>query len=609
MNAVAEGGGGGGGFQGIDPSQLSSLMQSMKSGVAAGQPLAGNYLGRFGQLGLDTSRISKLLADYTWAQSQQSMLQRRYTLASHQPSAQWVNGMATSGAGTLKYATSKQAQTAGGNAAKQFQDGKISGTQFLALLKQHEDDPDWQTGAMRTLGQSGLWQVAHEIPPSANGGENTADMTAVAMAVAAAMGNGVNFPIDDMSGTEDLSLLAPLLKYAKFPPQALASMGKNAMAPGQAMYAPQVWAALAASPQGSALFIQQNAPQIVEYIHAGDHGGGLPDDQSSAFLNVLKAGTINIKSTDPQLGGQAVTALIKAYDGDSGAHAPTQFDALYGQMVKTYWPDAMFALTSKASASDPHGLLTSPDGMKVGSGQWATFIDEAMRDPQTSAMLLSMAHTQGSTWMNLASQQGGSTQNSDSYNFDAGVVDGYFDYQAKQVYNQISQEDKDKANAWKDGVSEKLGDVVGMGVDIVADPGAAAATVTKTVSEAVVTDVLQKGLDAIPTDGSAPPAPQYSSWQGSWQDNARNWFNNSNASNLAGNQQRQALVNSAQGQPFLVNGKIPATSSMTAKQLAAYNTWLSSPAVGALLLDNGPQDAYLQGYNSTVTQATIAGGG
>jgi hypothetical protein len=532
------------------------------------------------------------------------MLQRRYDLASHQPSGQWVNGMATSGAGDLKYTTTQQAQKAGANAGQQFMDGKISASQFLALLREHEGDPDWQTGAMRALGQQGLWDLKEDdaIP---YGSAGQSDIKALALAVAAAMANGVTFPDPDEEDpkSEDISLLAPLLQYANFPPQVLATLGKEAMSPGNNVYAPEVWAALAANPEAAAMFVQQNATQIVWYIHDGDHGGGLPSDETTAFFNVIKAGTLDIKNTDPKLGGQAVTALVQAYDNNSDAHAPGQFEALYGQVIKAYWPDVMFSLTAPASADDPHGYLTSPDGMRLTPAQWAPFIQEAMRDPKTSAMLLDIAHAQGSQWENVASQLAGGPDAGDSYEFDAGVVDGYFDYQAEQVYNQLGSE----AGAWKNSVANYIGDFVGIGVDVVADPGAAAKTITVGITKDVITDVLQKGLDAIPTDGPPPP-PQYSSWQGSWQSIAAKDFNNSDKHNLAGNPSRQALVASAAGQPFLVNGKIPATSKMTRQQLEAYNAWLNTPAVAQYLIATGGESAWIEGYDSTVTQESFGSG-
>ena len=112
----------------------------------------------------------------------------------------------------------------------------------------------------------------------------------MAMAVATAMGNGVKFPVgEDADGNdvEDLDLLAPLLQYADFPPDVLAQLGREAMAPGYSSDAPMVWKALAANPAASAMFIKQNAQDIMYWVHAGDHGGGLLDSQVTAFAAYL----------------------------------------------------------------------------------------------------------------------------------------------------------------------------------------------------------------------------------------------------------------------------------------------------------------------------------
>lgn len=375
----------------------------------------------------------------------------------------------------MTHGTGKQAQTAGSNAASQFKDGKMSEEDFFAQLRQHENDPDWQTGAMRELGQEGLWDIKEDgVPPDPNSDSSTStNMKALSMAVAAAMTSGVTFPDpeDGEKGNEDITLLAPMLQYADFPPKVLATLGKESMAPGNYVYGQQVWNALAKSPQGSAIFIQQNASYIVPWVEEGDHRGGLPDDQLDAFTKVLQAGTVGIKGTDPKLGGQAVTALLKASNANSGKHMPTQIDAVYGNIVKAYWPDVMFALTSKASGSDPKGLLTSPDGMKLTSSDWAPFIQEAMRDPKTSADLLAQAHTQGAEWQNEGSKLPGGRDAGDSFTFDAGVVEGFFDYQAKQTYTELKKEDESNAEDWKESVSKWAGVASGLTVDIVADPG------------------------------------------------------------------------------------------------------------------------------------------
>lgn len=596
----AAAGGGGGSFEGIDPPLLSQLMQSMKSGVSAAAPVAAGYMSQFSALGLDTSRISRLQQDYNWAQGQQPMLQRRYDLASHQPSGQWENGMATSGAGQLKYATPQQAQTAGQNAAKQLQDGKITYSEFLAMLRAHEYDPDWQTGAMRQLGDTGARQVCDSIAPG-----DTTDYKALALALAAALSNGVTFPdpqLDDEQGTEDMGLLAPLLQLANFPPQALATLGREALNPGYlGEWGSTVFPALAANPEASALFIQQNAPAIVKLL-GGKDVMDLQGDQTDQFLAVLKAGTIGIKSTDPQLGGQAVSALVQAYDNDPNDHAPSQFEGLYGQVIQDYWADVMSAVTDKTGTN---GTLASTDGMHLSLAQWAPFVTEAMRNPTAAKDLLSQAYAQGTTWEQLAATQPTASLGSDAGDVDewnAGMVDGFFSYQAKQAYNELVQEGAN-TGAWKSTVSTIVGDATSITFDVLADPGEAAGTIARDTTHDILNFIESDVINDLPTSSSPPPVPHYDSFLGNYAANAGFYYNKTTPADT--DAARQALVASAQGQPFVVNGQIPPVSQMTQQQLAAYNAWLNSPEVFTYFNHPGPQGAWQSGYEAIITESMM----
>jgi hypothetical protein len=106
-------GGGGGSFEGINPQLLAQLIRALSSGASDGQQVAGSYVWQFQRLGLDTGALTRLQQDYNWASSQNPMLARRHDLASNQPSGQWEDGFATSGAGYLQWTTAGQAQGGG----------------------------------------------------------------------------------------------------------------------------------------------------------------------------------------------------------------------------------------------------------------------------------------------------------------------------------------------------------------------------------------------------------------------------------------------------------------------------------------------------------------
>ena len=595
----------GGGFQGIDPQLLSALMGSLKSGAGSAQPVAGGYLGQFSRLGLDTGPVNRLLSDYAWAQGQLAMLQRRYDLAGRQPSGQWVNGMATSGAGQLQYATAGQAQTAGAGAASQFTDGTISLAQFLALLGQHEGDPDWQTGAMRALGRAGLLQIKQDGQGGVPLGPQ--DLQALAVAVAAAMGNGVTFPYpgDPGPGNEDVALLAPLLQYAQFPPQVLATLGREVVTPGYgylmqaSAYATMVWPALAASPRGAALFLHQDMPQIMAYIRAGDYagvpddyGGLYDDDPCSAFAAVITAGTAGIRQADPQLGAQSVNALVTAFENTGAGHVPAPLEAAFGQVIRSYWPDVTYAITSMQQGT------AAPDGITLTAKDWATFADEAMRDPATAAMVLGLAQRQSDYWIDKANA--GSSAADYGYEYQAGLVNGFFDLQASQAYQSLGS-----PQSWMTVVSNYAGDAVDIAFDVAIDPGSAAKTAVTDVSKDVL-DTAVSGFTSKLPQATPSPVPKYTSFQTENVKNAHDAYRDATPQKIASDPGLAALVAGAKnyGGARRFTANIDNPGNMTTAQQQAYNEWLSSPAVIGYLYassdsgqNNGLSLAYDVGYN------------
>ena len=604
----------GGGFQGIDPQLLSALMGSLKSGAGSAQPVAGGYLGQFSRLGLDTGPVNRLLSDYGWAQGQLAMLQRRYDLAGRQPSRQWVNGMATSGAGQLQYATAGQAQTAGAGAASQFTDGTISLAQFLALLGQHEGDPDWQTGAMRALGRAGLLQIKQDGQGGVPLGPQ--DLQALAVAVAAAMGNGVTFPYpgDPGPGNEDVALLAPLLQYAQFPPQVLATLGREVVTPGYgylmqaSAYATMVWPALAASPRGAALFLHQDMPQIMAYIRAGDYagvpddyGGLYDDDPCSAFAAVITAGTAGIRQADPQLGAQNVNALVTEFENTGAGHVPAPLEAAFGQVIRSYWPDVTYAITSMQQGT------AAPDGITLTAKDWATFADEAMRDPATAAIVLGLAQRQSDQWTDKNVVDGGSAADF-GYMYQAGLVNGFFDLQASQAYQSLGS-----PQSWTNVVSNYAGDAVDIAFDVAIDPGSAAKTAVTDVSKDVLDTAVNDFVGKLPQI-SQPAAPGYTSPLSEGVRLATEAYEGATPQKIASDPALAALVASAKnyGGARRFTANIDNPGNMTTAQQQAYNEWLSSPAVIGYLCgpnssgDTGLWSVYNEGWDYYIVNSNLA---
>lgn len=600
---------GGGPFEGINPSLLAQLMRSLSSGVNNGQQLAGKYVWQFQRLGIDTGPVSKLQQDYGWAGGQQTMLQRRYNLASNQPSGSWEDGFAMVGASYLQWTSAAQAQAAGAQATKLYQDGKISYSEYIAMYEANQGDPDWSTGAVKALGQIGLDQLEEQLRDTYP--QDNAGWQALATAVAEAMSNGVTFPYSDDpegKGTENLQLLDPLVTLANFPASVLVALGNEVTGYGpnsDSITADNVLKALAANPEAAAQFMAQfqashGGDSLATWIADGsDRHGMMPPDEAQLFANLIVAGTVGAKSVDPKLAAANATALVQFYADNPGKHTYGPIQAAYGKVVVGFWGDVTFAITSSAPGAPAQGL--GPDGMHLSPDQWAAFIDEAMRDPSGAAMIMVQAHDQAQAWQTKAAQQPGGPNAGDSYAFQAGLVNGFFDSQAQTVYKSLGSD----ASSWKDKVADHVGDLVDVGFDVFADPGAAAKTVTVALTKVALEEIGKEFIGHLPSGDETPPKPDYSSWQGSYEYQVRQDFNQAQGQDLTKNPELASLVASAKSYDagiFVEGDHIIDPAKMTPRQLQAYNAWLNSPAAMDYLENGGQGTSYRDGYQAWVTQ-------
>jgi hypothetical protein len=227
-----------------------------------------------------------------------------------------------------------------------------------------------------------------------------------------------------------------------------------------------------------------------------------------------------------------------------------------------------------------------------------------MRDPATGAMILGLAQQQAQQWQNIAAQQPG--QNSgDAYSYSAGLVNGFFDAQAQTVYKSLGN----NGSGWQNQLVQHAGDIVDISVDVVADPGAAAKTITIDLTDVIIKQAV---TNALPAGGSAAPPPNYSSWQGAYANQVTADFNSATPQLMQGNPALSALVASTQnydGGSFVKGGKIIDPGTMSRQQLQAYNAWLSSPTAINYVQNGGQSTSYNDGYNSWYIQAYMHSSG
>lgn len=357
-------------------------------------------------------------------------------------------------------------------------------------------------------------------------------------------------------------------------------------------------------PQAAANFMadfqQIHGYSLGQYVSQGTHTppvGGFPPGYAQSFAKIMLAGTVGAENVDPNLAAQNVTALVTYYKQNPGSHTYGQIDAAYGQIIEGFWNDVTYSLNS--TAWDPHGYLTSPEGLKLTPAQWAAFTQEAMRDGQTAGKLLTFAHSQADNLHNQAGQQTGDEFIGDSYEFQAGLINGFFDYQAQAAYLSLSADRKQ----WVANANQALGLAASTAINIIASPGSAAKTIIVTASQTVVSAITNKvsGFAA----GAPLPQPHFATWQGTWsQEEVYNHFNEA-VQNPAIQDDKQYLtemINNAQSQIFVyqsgpLKGQIMSPADMSPQQLQAYNAWLMSPDVVQYQIQAGDNVAYQSGYN------------
>ena len=411
----------GGNFQGINPSMLQQLIKSLNSGVTGAQPLANSYVPQFARVGLDTGAVQKLLADYAWASAQQPMLNRRYSLASHQPSGDFTDGWTEEGAGALFYATTGAAKGAGTADAKQMQaylDARDwSGIQKeLDSMSQNGGDADYMAAFFSQLGPKGLYALSMYAQGGAVSNADEQD-------VKEAVGNGLatasyempltmnflqgiepanppaGYATAELAGGWDTAALAPFLTEGEFSDQWLKTISPSVLYQKSVeMGAPipggydAIFQAMANNPSFAAQFYQQNTdartgsdqlsqymtdPLLYHYLASGPGFG--------AFL---EAATIPPPGTTDTRQFTANAATFVQLFGDSGADTSTVVRQVMGAVATNYFTDLVGTVTAAAPFAGAGSTMGLPPQDSPTAKEWGQFVQDAMKDKTTAAYLL-----------------------------------------------------------------------------------------------------------------------------------------------------------------------------------------------------------------------------
>ena len=415
---------GGGDSVGIDPQLLQSMINTMGSSAGNALGLVGYYIGQMSRAGLDTSSLTRAIADLTWAQDQVPMLNRRQSIAQAMERQNPGLLTVTAGAGALDFATSGAAQAAGradGGKALQALTDHGSTDMILGELSQYADDPAYLSAFFAALGPQGLTALGLQVIGYQQGGQAAQYQTWATTVGEAFATASYQLPFtpgwlgqlqlpDDLASdpaVPQLGLIQPFLEHGVYSPAWLGPLGQYALQqafvqgrmPGmeQPVQLDGIWTALSRNPAFDAQFYSQNftsknnPDDSISAIMTNPMLVGSIDD--SSFAGMVTAATIappGSSGTGPSgTGPFAANAqlTVRAFGDQPGVTLSDPVRAAFGAITMNYFTDLASSVGSAAPGIGggpglPGWLVTATPA------EWAAFVQQAMGDKTTAAQLL-----------------------------------------------------------------------------------------------------------------------------------------------------------------------------------------------------------------------------
>jgi hypothetical protein len=642
---------------------LQQLIKSLNSGVTGAQPLANSYVSQFTRVGLDTGPVQKLLADYGWASAQQPMLNRRYSLASHQPSGDFTDGWTEEGAGALFYTTTAAAKGAGTADAKQMQAyldaHDWSGIQKeLDAMSQNGGDADYMAAFFSQLGPKGLYALSlyAQGGPSSDAANEQEVQQIVGSGLATAsyeMPLTMNFlqgmepanaepgySTEMLPGGWDSAALAPFLTEGEFSTQWLQTISPAVLyrkdvemgAPLPGGY-DAIFTAISSNPDFAAKFYQQNSGQLNDYMTDPELYHILASGQG--FGKFLEAATIPPQGdtgTKPFTDNAA--QFVQLFGGGSQDTSSDVRQAM-AAVAMNYFGDIQGTVTAAAPGAGSSMGLTAPE--------WGSFVQNAMQDKTAAAFLM----TSYASWRgqqisdSVASNGQGDGKSAAAYagywnDQSIGMLDYFFASNYKAAGAQAGEGSKavlatltDALNAGAATLltSVAFGPEAGA-VELLADAGKDAFSSATETTLGKITGPLTEGGDsgaANASDAASKVFSDLTTIQGRWSSTVTGAWNQSQQNGGTPGQVNprdfpSVWYNGVQytadphqyeqqyGGNFLnSDGTVMDSSQLGPKALAAYNAWLQDPAISSAVAANF--SATSQGSLNSYYGSQMGGGG
>jgi hypothetical protein len=440
-------------FSGIDAGALQQMTSSFTADKDHLRASVSSYRSQFAGKGLDTSPLTELLGICGWLDDQIPMLTRRYHLAiaadRPYPGHKGMVSVDDSLVGT-RAQSEKDGKALADKFTKALDGGDDPSEDLFVALQAHADDADYLKAFYAELGPQHLMVLTNDIADDnmySRYGDHPDQAVHDRDILARTFGTYTKVAFEGRSskdaqaawgkwfdsfqdprgqfradyltgllpgGSQDKDFLVALgdRVFGKDPSKNGSEfmngggLGKGEF--GKDHYT-QLFTAIAGNPEASGEWMDHNydTMQTIIYPH-GPWDLGQPPSRAQAFANLMKSGTITLKTTDTPLAEKLTARILmdnyRHQNGDmKDVHTYDPIDLYYSQLVGAYWDDMEYGITSptgdklwgadataggfteKMSQWDQKAFLAHQDpkrpGLEAGAPLWQALLNESARNP------------------------------------------------------------------------------------------------------------------------------------------------------------------------------------------------------------------------------------
>jgi hypothetical protein len=600
-------------FAAIDPAALADLVTKLDGAARTIDERAPGLKARFEAQGVGSGDVTTIMQVASWVHDQLPMLRRRQSLAQ----AMVDGGFAYGGGSTWTFVdtgdnlgafrTSEEARQAAAALAAKVKDAEIGDDlpdDVYEQLLRYSNDPDFVAEFYSQVGPEGVDKLYVDAHRDRDLGEGPDERKAMAIGYSLATASH-RLNLDDgwldrlgrnRSNTPQ-QYVAPFLRYGTWNKDFLKRVGNRELKGPAIPYDPEraamIWDGIARNPLAAAEFYDENFDLMQKKgAYDGLFRGDAAEGNRTAWSDMIRSATVDARNVyarlqlhDPaayprNLAEDNTARLVKYVKDHKDEHVFGELRAAYGDVLKEYWDDMAYAVTSPVPQVGEHDV-PGRDGIEVPRDAWAALAQEAMRDGQTAANLL----TQFKVWMGertgeqaaphtvgrTGSEQGDPFAWQDA---SVGRMRQFFQSNYGEVYKALGDEHKE----WQENVEKGIETAIGWAFD--------PKGIVKDVGKTVVTEFVKHTFRSLSDQELEKLDLSALSSSSRWQDLANQHHAERNVPPITVDgltwEGEPGFYEDLYGGRFTDgDGTILPLEQMSPEGVREYNEWLQDPAVVA----------------------------